>query len=144
MRGKKVLLGLAGLIFAMSCGTIEATPDMTMNVQPESITFIDSSGVRNVSVDTLHVGVYDTNSKPAKGVKVTAFVDTFFANNSLVWFPDCNNSAECSCTTNDLGRCVIRVGFAHGNVKYTANVIVYSGSLSKVITLCMGTQSNDC
>ena len=145
MMGKKIVLGAMGLVFTLSCGTIEATPDMTMTVQPDSITFIDGSGNTNTSEDILTVSISNSEGKPAKGVKVYASVDNFFTNQGLIWFSDCGKASNCSCTTNNSGRCNIKVSYVHGNnTTYTANIIVYSGSLSSTVSLCVGAQSSDC
>lgn len=123
--------------FMLGCGgDIEASSNMTLTVNPSSVTLTDTSPVLSTSTENFQASVLTSNGKPAIGVKVYASVDAFFVSNGLVWFPDCPGTNLCSCSVGSSGRCSIRVSYQHGGgLNYTVDVSFFSGPLFQKVTI---------
>ncbi len=138
---KTLVVTVSSIFMIVACGPVEATPDMTLSVTPSEISFTDTSQTVSTSTDSLVISVITGEGTPAVGVIVYASTDPFWINNDLVWFPDCPNRNTCSCTTDSFGKCIIRVSYKHGGgLQYDADIVVYSGALSQVVTISVSAQ----
>ena len=142
--GKKVVLGAMGLVFTLSCGTIEATPDMTMTVNPNTLQDqYQANTQESTKEQSFFITLKTVDNKPASSVTVTAKIDSSMV--GTLSFTDCPGSSECSCITNNSGACTIALKYkSGGNNNYKTSMLVYSGALSTVVSICIVPQGTNC
>ncbi len=146
---KKIALLFLTLIyplFSLSCGggpPYQASADMTLTVNPSSLTVNYDPKTVNSRTGTrdIYITIKDKENRPVPNIIVYARIGKEFL--SVINFTDCPNSRECSCTTDQTGSCFITFSYKYGAThgSYTAEFLIYSGTLTNTFTLTTQEQS---
>jgi hypothetical protein len=142
----KVLVAILTLItislsVIISCGgTFFATGDMTLTVNPSSVS-ISYNGTVSTGVQRFSVVILNSEGKAVPGVTVTSYLDSFFVSSGITTFPDCPSKTSCSCVTNSVGECKINVSYKMGTgYNYTHDIMFQSGPLVQMVTFSVSDQ----
>ncbi|GEM_PF-6776920 len=129
--GTIIALALSSLL---SCGgNFFATGEMTLTVNPPSVS-VTYNGTNTTSTMEFKTSVQDSEGNAVPGVTVIGRIDSFLLSGGYLTFPDCQGKTSCSCTTNSVGYCLIRVNYKLGTgINYSTDIMFDSGPLVQTV-----------